>query len=85
MKKTIFAALFLLASFIGNAQSNVTTDKNGNFIAVQTADTATATPTGKTYTAANGELFPVMQSTKGKLFVIRTSKTGTKYKFYLKP
>jgi hypothetical protein len=85
MKKAIAIFAIMFAAFTANAQK-VTTDAAGNYVAVKTAAKAAepAKPTRKTYTDTKGNVYPVMVSAKGKLFVIRTSKAGKEYKQYLK-
>ena len=91
MKKNLNKIAFLICLFImglviaGNAQT-VKQDAKGNYVAVKsTSDTAaTYKPTGKTFTTTKGDIYPVYVSKNGKLFVIRTSKTGNQYKQYLK-
>lgn len=84
MKKLITLAALLTLYFVGNAQQ-VTKDKSGNYIAVKSAASdEKAKDTGKTYTDTKGNVYPVYVSKNGKLFVIRTSKTGNQYKQYLK-
>ena len=78
-----FTLVALFSAFSGNAQ-NVKQDKNGNYYAVKMAKDSTAKQTGKTFTDAAGKTYPVMVSKNGKLFVIRISKAGNKYNYYLK-
>ena len=68
-----------------NAQT-IKQDANGNYYSVKAAkDTVTSyKATGKTFTTAKGETFPVYVSKNGKLFVIRTSRNNVQYKQYLK-
>lgn len=67
-----------------NAQQ-VKQTKDGNYIAVKSEARKTeAKNTGKTYTDTKGIVYPVMISKNGKLFIIRTSKTGRTYNQYLK-
>lgn len=76
-----------LALYFGASSQTVKQDANGNYIAVKAANDTTNTggkATGKTYTDAKGNVYPVMISKNGKLFVIRTSKAGNQYKQYLK-
>lgn len=77
--------IVLMLSFTGSAQ-NAKVGKDGNYYAASTAkSTQPAKSTGKTYTDAKGIVYPVQESAKGKLFIIRTSKkTGKEYKQYLK-
>jgi hypothetical protein len=70
------------AVIAGNAQT-VKQDASGNFYAAKAAKDS-ATDTGKTFTDTKGNQWPVMKSKSGKLFVIRTSKTGKTYRQYLK-
>lgn len=58
---------------------------NGNFVpATITAKVKSAdSTTGKTFTTASG-VYPVYQSARGKLYILRTSKNGNVYKQYLK-
>lgn len=84
MKKLVFSLMFL-ALYFGASSQTVKQDKNGNYIAVKAAkDSTSAKPTGKTYTDTKGNVYPVMISKNGKLFVIRTSKAGNTYNQYLK-
>jgi hypothetical protein len=83
--KRVFLILSLAISASCYSQ-NVKQDASGNYIAVSAQrDSATATPTGKTFTDSKGISYPVYMTAKGKLFVMRTSKnTGKQYKYYLK-
>lgn len=84
----IYVIFLLLAifSFTFEAGAQVKKDAAGNYYAEKTtrSDSTGAKPTGKTFTTAKGETFPVMISKNGKLFVIRVSKSGNKYNYYLK-
>jgi hypothetical protein len=90
MQKLIISlALFftLMALCLATSAQTVKQDAAGNYIAVKATRDSTGTsakPTGKTYTDTKGNVYPVMISKNGKLFVIRTSKTGNKYNQYLK-
>lgn len=79
---SIIAGLLLGLPFASNAQQ-VTRDANGNYIAVKATQQADK-PTGKTFTDSKGNVYPVYESKNGKLYVIRTSKSGNQYKQYLK-
>ena len=84
MKLLITLAVVLGLSFGLSAQT-VTKDAQGNYIAVKATETTEkAKDTGKTFTDTKGNVYPVFISKNGKLFVIRTSKTGSQYKQYLK-
>lgn len=79
--KNLFTILFLFLAL--SAQAQVRQDAQGNYHAVKTEQKAE--PTGKTFTDAKGNVYPVMKSAKGKLFIVRTSeKTGKTYNQYLK-
>ena len=83
--KKILIALCLLIGLAAQAQQkpNVTTDKNGNYVAMKRD---TAIQTDRFFIDSKGQLCPVWKSGNGKLFAIRISrKTGNPYKFYLKP
>jgi hypothetical protein len=86
MKKIVILAALFMAAFCVNAQT-VKVDKNGNYVAVKVSYDSAGTgakKTGKTYTDSKGNVYPVMISKNGKLFVIRISKAGNKYNQYLK-
>ncbi len=82
-----FLCLFIMGIVVAGNSQTVKQDATGNYYAVKAAKDSTTTykATGKTFTTAKGETFPVYESKNGKLFVIRTSKeTGKQYKQYLK-
>ena len=85
MKKLLFASL-LLISVNARSQTTATLDKQGNYIATskpkQTG--SQAKPTGKTFTDTKGVIYPVLESKNGKLFYVKTSKTGNVYNVYIK-
>jgi uncharacterized lipoprotein NlpE involved in copper resistance len=75
MKKLIVTIAVALFSIVGVNAQKITTDANGNYVAVKSERVkAEAKETGKTFTDAKGNVFPVLQSANGKLFVIKTSK-----------
>lgn len=84
--KQLFIILLVLIGYSASSQVKVTQDANGNYIAVksqrQSGDTSHK-PTGKTFTDTKGTVYPVYESSRGKLFVIRTSRNGNQYKQYL--
>lgn len=69
-----------------HSQTTVKKDANGNYTAIRSSrsDSTVAKPTGKTYTDTKGNVYPVYISINNKLYIIRTSRTGNKYKQYLK-
>lgn len=83
--KKILISIFVLLSLNCTAQ-NVKVDSKGNYVATTNlrVDSSQAKETGKTYTDRGGKVYPVYISDKGKLFVEKISKTGNKYKMYLK-
>jgi len=85
MKKAlILFAVILSLNFSLNAQT-VQKTKDGNYIAVVASKMAEKPKdTGRTFTDAKGNIYPVFISKGGKLFVIRISKAGKEYKQYLK-
>jgi hypothetical protein len=84
MKQLILLAAFICASLVSFSQK-VKVDANGNYVAVVSVrDSTESVNTGKIFTDAKGNTFPVMKSKNGKLFVIRISKnTGKSYPSYL--
>ena len=83
MKRVLLAIAVSVWALCANSQK-VVKDASGNYVAVKVAkDSASGENTGKTFTTAKGEKFPIMQSKRGKLYIIRTSKTGNVYKQYL--
>jgi len=87
MKQTIKYIMFILAVALSvTAMSqNAKQDQSGNYVAVKTAKSKEpGKATGKTFTDSKGNKYPVMESSRGKLYYIKTSKTGNDYKVYLK-
>lgn len=77
MKKLLFIAALLFLK-VATAQTNV--KLNGNvYVPIKVERDVGGVATGKTF-----KCLPVMQSKKGALYVIKTSKTGKQYKQYLK-
>jgi hypothetical protein len=85
MKKLILTIAIALTSLITVAQPKSTKDAQGNYLQVKSDHESTpAKITGKTFTTSKGEVFPVMESKNGKLFIVRTAKvSGKQYKQYL--
>lgn len=88
MKKSLLFILAIAAAvcFFSRdlAAQRVTVDKSGNYVAVKTNADTVGKATGKTFTDTKGNVFPVYASKSGKLYVLRTSKSGNVYKQYLK-
>ena len=86
MKKLIFIALMLIG-MISQAQT-VTKDAQGNYHAQERtkserSGTGTSKDSGKTFTDANGKIYPVLIGAKGGMYYNRTSRNGKEYKCYL--
>jgi hypothetical protein len=80
---TILIAAFLIS--LPSIGQNAKVDATGNYVSVTASKKSeTAKETGKTFTDAKGIKYPVMESKNGKLYYIRTSKSGSEYKVYLK-
>lgn len=78
-------AFLSIAAAAQTATPNVTTDAQGNFVAIPTPSVQSK-PSGKKYTDTQGKQFEVYITGTGKLFVVKTSKkTGKEYKMYLTP
>ncbi len=84
--KTLILIFVLLTGFKSYAQQKVVKDKDGNYRTekvIHKADSAKAT--GSYFVTSKGDKYPVLRSKAGKLFYERTSsKTGKKYKVYIK-
>jgi len=84
MKKLTLITALILASFAGMAQTKVSKDAAGNYIAIKKAvDTAKLTPVAQ-FTDSKGNVYPVYKSVNNKLFYNKTSKAGNVYKVYIK-
>lgn len=68
--------------FMAANSQNIVRDSSGNYTTVKRLS-ARSKETGHTFTNSKGESFPLMESVNGKLYYIRTSKTGNEYKVYL--
>jgi hypothetical protein len=83
--KALFVLLFCLVLSIGTQAQKAVNDSTGNYTAVSVGRTkGVDTPTGKTFTNAKGEKFPVFLTSTGRLVYYRISKnTGLSYKVYI--
>lgn len=82
----IFLAVLFAISVETNGQTTVKTDSQGNYTSVSVSGQKTGSKsvlTGKYFTDSKGVKYPVYKSVNGKLFYIRTSKSGNKYNVYL--
>lgn len=85
MKKVTFILSLLLASSLAFSQSKIVKDANGNYVQESAIKKVSEDkPTGQTLTLSNGNVFPVYESEKGKLYIKRISRNGKEYKQYLK-
>jgi len=82
MKKILTIALLALSMGV-QAQTKVTKDANGNYVAVK-ADTTENKATGATFTDSKGNVYPLFKGAKGGLYYNRISAKGNKYKVYIK-
>ena len=84
MKKAILVLIVSLFCAGLNAQT-IKKTAEGNYIQQKrTTDSIGGKVIGSTFTTSKGDVYPIYLSVNGKAFVIRTSKTGNKYKQYLK-
>lgn len=83
-KAAFIISLLIMGLVIAGNSQNVKQTADGNYVAISGNNTTEAKDTGKTYTDAKGNKYPVYISKNGKLFVIRTSAKGNKYNQYLK-
>lgn len=80
----IFVIICILCCLADNLMAQtITRDAAGNYYAVTKAK-ADDKQTGNTFTDAKGNVYPVYVSGKGKLYYIRTSKSGNDYRVYIK-
>lgn len=84
MKKLFILFTTLVLSLSIKAQ-NAIKDSTGNYRAISRSHKETESKnTGKTFTDSKGNIYPIFESERGKLFYIRVSKSGNEYKVYLK-
>jgi len=83
---TAMLLIFILITTATSTAQNATKGKDGNFYALAATDKAKTggKETGKFFIDKDGKKYSVLESAKGKLFYIRTSKTGNSYKVYIK-
>ncbi len=78
---TIAAVMICLTAHAQHAVK----DAQGNYHAVtRSTDTGARKPTGKTFTDSKGKSYPLYLSVNGKLYYMRTSRSGNVYKAYIK-
>jgi len=84
--KLFFIGMLIVAMFANSKcfSQNAKLDSKGNYVQIKAPIDTTGTPTGKTFTTTKGDVYPVLISKSGSLFVVRTSAKGTRYKMYLK-
>lgn len=87
MKKftlSLAAALFIALTSL-SAQT-IVKDAQGNYKAVKAQKDSTKVAdisTGNTFTDTNGNTWPVYKTKSGRVYALRTSKSGNTYKQYL--
>ena len=81
MKKVLAFAALLIAS--ATIAQNVTQDANGNYRAATVSQMAHDSTTTKTFTDANGTIYPVFVGRKGGIYVWKQNTEGIRKKYYL--
>ncbi len=82
--KTLLTIAALCIALSATAQTKVTKDAQGNYTMAKKADTSANKATGHTIIDKDGISHPVYISSRGKLYWLRTSKSGNVYKSYIK-
>lgn len=89
MKTIVMMIILFITGALGcAAQTTYERAADGTLVQVATIHTAdeaigNGVATGEQFKATNGDVFPVYKSAKGRLFIVRTSKTGNNYKQYI--
>ena len=75
----------LLMANNGMAQT-VKIDKDGNYIATSKSkqEKGKDAETGKTFTDSKGNVYPILESVNGKLYYMKTAKSGNIYRCYIR-
>lgn len=82
MKYIITIIILLITISIYSQKITITKDNKGNLI--EKIDTkSTNQRLNQTYTDKSGKVYPIYKSTRGKLFIIKVSKSGKEYKKYI--
>lgn len=85
MKHTLLICILLTISFIGYSQTSIKRDSAGNFHELpDSIKVMTGLKTGLRFTDKFGKSFPVLETDKGKYFVVMRNKEGKLYRRYLK-
>ena len=64
--------------------SHIEVDSNGNYVQYVETKLHLDSATGKTITLKDGTIFPIYESPRGKLYIVRQSaRSGNYYKVYL--
>ena len=79
---TLFILLTLALMTTANAQTRVVKDAKGNYVPVKAARD-TAHFTGHTFIDSKLKEWPVFISANNKLYYVKTSAKGNKYKVYI--
>lgn len=84
MKRIFYYIAFMLWAYIpASTQTKVVKDSTGNYISI-TKVPGQPEATGKYFKHKDGTKYLVYKTSTGRLFVIRTSKSGNTYRQYLK-
>lgn len=84
----IILILSLSGAMASTAQTSYTTDASGVLVQQKTIHTEAeaigkGTASGQQFKATDGKLYPVYTSPKGRLYIVRTAKSGNHYKVYI--
>ena len=86
--KKVTIILALMFSINAHSQtsrsSSIKVDSNGNYVQSVNTELHLDSLTDKTLTLKDGSVYPIYESPRGKLYVVRKSmKSGNYYKYYL--
>lgn len=81
MKKLLFLALMLFPLItIGQT---IKRDSKGNYYSAKAIKDSSQIKTGNTFTDSKGKIWPVYKTKTGRVYALRTSKSGKQYRYYL--
>lgn len=85
MKHLVLYILMMLTFSINTSAQSVVIKQGNTFVQVKKSTTKNPPKkTEYTYKASDGKIYPIYLSSKGKVFIIKTSKkTGKQYRQYL--
>ena len=81
----ILASLVIGGALVAGAQKPVKVDAQGNYTALssKTVNKVPDKTNGKFFIDSKGNKYPVYVSVNGKLYYLKTAKSGNVYKVYL--